>query len=61
MVTEGQCVEKKGRARKKEVFAQLVEAVQRLVAVAMACKEQSNQRLRRFTSEIELLIDTWKD
>ena len=61
MVAEGQCVEKKGRARKKEVFAQLVEAVQRLVAVAMACKEQSNQRLRLFTSEIELLIDTWKD
>mgnify|MGYP006982615187 CR=1 FL=1 len=61
MVTEGQRIEKKGRARKKEVFAQLVEAAQRLVAVAMACKEQSNQRLRRFTSEIELLIDTWKD
>ncbi|MFQ9061863.1 MAG: hypothetical protein ACLR5X_10265 [Oscillospiraceae bacterium] len=61
MVTEGQCVEKKGRARKKEVFAQLVEAAQRLVAAAMACKEQSNQRLRQFTSEIELLIDTWKD
>ena len=61
MVTEGQRIEKKGHARKKEVFAQLVEAAQRLVAVAMACKEQSNQRLRRFTSEIELLIDTWKD
>jgi hypothetical protein len=68
MVTEGQRIEKKGRARKKEVFAQLVEAAQRLVAAAqrlvaaaMACKEQSNQRLRRFTSEIELLIDTWKD
>ena len=61
MVTEGQRIEKKGRARKKEVFAQLVEAAQRLVAVAMACREQSNQRLRRFTSEIELLIDTWKD
>ena len=60
MVTDGQRIEKKGRARKKEVFAQLVEAAQRLVAVAMACKEQSNQRLR-FTSEIELLIDTWKD
>ena len=54
-------VEKKGRARKNEAFAQLVEAAQRLVAVAMACREQSNQRLRRFTSEIELLIDTWKD
>lgn len=61
MVAEGQRVEKKGRARKKEVFAQLVEAAQRLVAAAMTCKEQSNQRLRRFTSEIELLIDTWKD
>ena len=61
MVTEGQRIEKKGHARKKEVFAQLVEAAQRLVAVAMACREQSNQRLRRFTSEIELLIDTWKD
>lgn len=41
MVTDGQRIEKKGRARKKEVFAQLVEAAQRLVAVAMACKEQS--------------------
>lgn len=61
MVTEGQRIEKKGRARKNEVFAQLIETAQRLVAVAMACKEQSNQRLRRFTSEIELLIDTWKD
>ena len=61
MVTEGQRVEKKGRARKDEVFAQLIEAAQRLVAVAMTCKEQSNQRLRRFTSEIELLIDTWKE
>ena len=61
MVTEGQRVEKKSRARKNEVFAQLIEAAQRLVAVAMACREQSNQRLRRFTSEIELLIDTWKD
>ena len=61
MVTEGQRIEKKGRARKNEAFAQLVEAAQRLVAVAMACKEQSNQRLRRFTSEIELLIDAWKD
>ena len=60
MVTEGQRVERKGRAKKTEVFAQLVEAAQRLVAVAMACKEQSNQRLRRFTSEIELLIDTWQ-
>ena len=39
MVTEGQRIEKKGRARKKEVFAQLVEAAQRLVAVAMACKD----------------------
>ena len=56
MVTEGQRIEKKGRAKKTEVFAQLVEAAQRLVAVAMACKEQSNQRLRRFTSEIELLM-----
>lgn len=61
MVTEGQRIEKKGRARKNEAFAQLVEAAQRLVAVAMACKEQSNQRLRRFTAEIEMLIDTWKD
>ena len=61
MVTEGQRVEKKSRARKNEVFAQLIEAAQRLVAVAMACREQSNQRLRRFTSEIERLIDTWKD
>ena len=42
MVTEGQRVERKGRAKKTEVFAQLVEAAQRLVAVAMACKEQSN-------------------
>ena len=61
MVTEGQRVERKGRAKKNEVFAQLVEAAQRLVAAAMACKEQSNERLRRLTSEIELLIDTWKD
>ena len=61
VVTEGQRIEKKGRARKNEAFAQLVEAAQRLVAVAMACKEQSNQRLRRFTAEIEMLIDTWKD
>ena len=36
MVTEGQRVERKGRAKKNEVFAQLVEAAQRLVAVAMA-------------------------
>ena len=50
MVTEGQRVERKGRAKKTEVFAQLVEAAQRLVAVAMACKEQSNQRLRRYIS-----------
>ena len=61
MVTEGQRGERKGRAKKTEVYAQLVEAAQRLVAAALACKEQSNQRLRRFTSEIELLIDTWKD
>ena len=61
VVTEGQRIEKKGRARKNEAFAQLVEAAQRLVAVAMACKEQSNQRLRRFTAEIEMLIHTWKD
>ncbi|MFR7745392.1 MAG: hypothetical protein ACLU3I_20755 [Acutalibacteraceae bacterium] len=61
MVTEGRRIEKKGTRGRTEAFARLVEAAQRLVAVAMACKEQSNQRLRRFTSEIELLIDTWKD
>ena len=61
VVTEGQRVERKGRAKKTGVFTQLVEAAQRLVAVTMACKEQSNQRLRRFASEIELLIDAWKD
>ena len=44
MVTEGQRIEKKGRARKKEVFAQLVEAAQRLVAVAKACRVPGNRR-----------------
>ncbi len=60
MVTEGYRIEKKGCARKDEAFAQLVEAAQQLIAAAMACKEQSDQWLRRFASEIELQVDAWK-
>lgn len=58
--TEGRKVELKGHARTQKVYESLLQAAQELLAVAKACKGQSNKELAKFTSQIKSLIEKWK-
>ena len=58
-VAEPRRIEKTGSARKKEVYTLLVETARRLLALAVAFREQSNQRVRKFTADIQALLDKW--
>ena len=58
--TEGRKVELKGHARTVKVYETLIQAAQELLAVAKACKGQSNKELAKFTSQIKSLIEKWK-
>lgn len=59
VLAEGRRIEPKGRVRKDQTYSLLVETAQRLLALAMACKERSNRELRRFAGQIQSLIDQW--
>ena len=41
------------------MYTLLVETARRLLALAVAFREQSNQRVRKFTADIQALLDKW--